>query len=205
MALALCAAFLFHVPPPAKADQADFPALYDVVGVAGDDVLNVRIAPQGTAAIIATLRPDATGIEVVTEDTKGVWGQINVGEVSGWASLRFLKRQPGQSPGNIAAIAQCGGTEPFWHLRRDGVGFVFGGLGLPETRFRLLWTEGSIGHIGRHAMILQRDDGQNATAIITRNACSDGMSEQQFGLTIDLVLSANAASAYYSGCCRLTP
>ncbi|MGB3280174.1 MAG: peptide-binding protein, partial [Pseudorhodobacter sp.] len=41
------------------------PALFDVTGVAADDVLNLRAAPDGVAEILGALGPSAKDVEVV--------------------------------------------------------------------------------------------------------------------------------------------
>ena len=87
---------LFLLAGPAAATQDQWPALFDVSGVAPDDVLNIRAAPSASAEIIGTLAPDAAGVEVVRPDSRHGWGLVNTGEGSGWASLAFLVRRPGQ-------------------------------------------------------------------------------------------------------------
>ena len=61
-----------------------------MTGVAANDLLNIRAAPSANAEIIGTLSPRARHIEVVGYDDTGRWAQINTGEISGWAALRFL-------------------------------------------------------------------------------------------------------------------
>ncbi|MFD2813860.1 SH3 domain-containing protein [Paracoccus aerius] len=64
---------------PALATQEYIlPTLFDVTGVASDDVLNIRAEPNAKAAIIGTLAPDAFRIEVV-EERQG-WARVNTGE-----------------------------------------------------------------------------------------------------------------------------
>lgn len=57
------ALILWLAAGPAAAQ--DLPAVYDVAGVAADDVLNVRAEPSAEAPVLRTLAPDAGGIEVV--------------------------------------------------------------------------------------------------------------------------------------------
>ncbi|MEP2426619.1 MAG: SH3 domain-containing protein, partial [Tateyamaria sp.] len=84
---------------PAAATQDAWPALYDVSGVAENDALNIRQAPDAAAPIIGSLTPDAEGIEVIRPDDHHGWGLVNSGEGRGWVSLRYLTRQPGQWAG----------------------------------------------------------------------------------------------------------
>ena len=64
-----------------------------VVGVAYDDVLNVRSGPGTNQAIVATLDPlydqiIATGRHRLL--TRSIWNEIVVGGVTGWANARFM-------------------------------------------------------------------------------------------------------------------
>ena len=77
---------------PAGAET--FPALYSVTGVAGDDVLNIRLEPDATAEAVGSLPPDATNIEVVGLSPDGGWGQVIAGEAAGWIKMEFLARSP---------------------------------------------------------------------------------------------------------------
>ena len=110
--IALCGA-------PAWATTDAWPALYDVVGVASDDVLNIRAEPSSGSEIIGTLSHDAEGIEVIRPDEGFEWGLVNVGERTGWISLTYAVPQPGQWYGQIPAVAaacqQC-------HERGQGQG-----------------------------------------------------------------------------------
>ncbi|WP_375687457.1 SH3 domain-containing protein [Pseudooceanicola sp. LIPI14-2-Ac024] len=194
-ALILCAALL---ATPAAATQDAFPALYDVTGVAANDVLNLRAAPNAGAPVVGTLAPDATGVEVV-ELAPGVdWGRVNIGETSGWVSLAYMARRPGQFAGAPPDIARCFGTEPFWGLTAANAGYIFSGVDIPPRTLTPTWQGAAAGRADRHGMTF--DAG---TAVITTAACSDGMSDRRFGLAIDLLLTAGDTPLLYSGCCTL--
>lgn len=202
-ALALAAALLAG---PAAATQDAFPALYDVAGVASDDVLNVRARPDAAAQIVGTLPPDARDVEVIELAPRVDWGRVNVNGTSGWVSLRFMERHPGQFFGAFPEIARCAGTEPFWSLRREGADFAISGVDLPGTRFSTTWRGSSLGRRDRHAMTLAAETGETATAVIAYTQCSDGMSDYRYGLTLDLVREGGPdGPALYSGCCSLAP
>ena len=104
---------------PALATQQGWPALFDVTGVAPDDVLNIREAPNAGAPIIGSFAPDAEGVEVIRPNADESWGLVNTAEGTGWTSLAFLERRPGQWNGAFPRIARCLGTEPFWSLSLD--------------------------------------------------------------------------------------
>ena len=67
--------------------------LLSVTGVAADDVLNVREAPDRTSAVLGGLPPDTTGVRG-TSNRKRVggssWREIECGKIRGWVNERFL-------------------------------------------------------------------------------------------------------------------
>ena len=106
---------LLFSPLPLAAE--DLPALFSVTGVASDDVLNIRAAPDPSSDILGALTPDATGIEVISESDG--WASINVEDRSGRVAARYL-RPMGHAPWYQLQIPlHCAGTEPFWSLDID--------------------------------------------------------------------------------------
>ena len=75
-----------------SAQAQEYPALFNVTDVPHGDVLNVRAGPGVNHPIIATLARDATGVEAVGTNESGRWARVSLGEISGWASTRFLTR-----------------------------------------------------------------------------------------------------------------
>lgn len=69
-------------------------ALVGVVGVAADDVLNVRAAPGVQYEIVAELDPLADGISPTGHnrqlDDGAIWAELEVDGTTGWASTAFL-------------------------------------------------------------------------------------------------------------------
>lgn len=202
LALLLCLLF-----PGFAAAQA-LPALYDVIGVAGDDVLNIRAAPSTSASIIGGLAQTATGVEVVALSADGKWAQVNTHEASGWASLRFLRAQGRPDWFALRSDLKCFGTEPFWSLAFDPA----------QETVRLTTPDGDspaqdiISHwLGSTwqpvaAMQFASEDG-GGVAVLRGQACSDGMSDRAYGLTLDLFLqpSASGPATSLHGCCSLAP
>ncbi len=83
MKAALCGLVLL-LPAMSLAETA-LPALHDVAGVAANDVLNVRAAPDVDSALLGSLSPYATAVEVMGQSPDGKWGQINLGRSRvGW-------------------------------------------------------------------------------------------------------------------------
>lgn len=190
---ALCAALLGGM-----AAAQDLPALYDVTGVASDDVLNVRDAPQASANRIGTLAPDSAGIEVIA--TQGGWARVNTAERSGWASLSFLVRQPGQWGDGLPAPQSCFGTEPFWSLDLTEGEATFdvpdAGTQTGPITLRIAAT----GRPDRYAFAAEMAEGR-AVFVMGRTECSDGMSDRLYGLSADVLIG----DVMYSGCCSVAP
>lgn len=188
---------------PAIARSSDLPALFDVTGVAADDVLNVRAAPEAGADKIGALSHDARDVEVIRAEDG--WGQINLGEQAGWVSLRFLARQEG---GDYALTREfsCFGTEPFWTLAvTQGVSARLSTpSGLPLD-FSAGLLQSATGRTDRYFLQgVQPNAEPGFAAVVRRAACDDGMSDRAFGLDVDLLLDMPGGAVMLSGCCSLT-
>ncbi len=183
---------------PAWATVDAWPALYDVIGIESNDVLNVRAGPNAATEVIGTLEFDATGIEVIRPDDDFEWGLVNMGETAGWASLRYLVPQPGQWHGYYPDFASCGGTEPFWSLTRADGQIKLARFDDNDILAQLEWEASSPNHRERHAF---RAGGM--TGVLSLQACNDGMSDMEFGIELNLTLDSE--STLYNGCCSLSP
>ena len=180
-----------------------YPALYDVTGVAANDVLNVRQGPSANTPIIDRLEPFETDVEVLRLDPTGRWARVAAGEQMGWASLRFLERQAGQFRDTMADQLWCHGTEPFWDLN-----FVAGG----DTRLGRLDAEPLVYEMSPLAPAAGRVDafgalGRGPSGVlsisVTPQSCSDGMSDLEFGLATILIFDGVFGTDVLSGCCSL--
>lgn len=194
------AAVLLLVPGLAAAGT--LPSRFDVRGVAAGDALNVRAEPSSAAPVVATLAPDARGVEVVATDPSGRWGRVNAGEGSGWASLAYLAEEAGVwETGRLPEGLRCFGTEPFWSLVPSGGSAR---LERPEgdANFRMTALDLGIDGDPRRAMVL-RGEGASATATVVPEACSDGMSDRAFGLGVLMVLAEGDGQRLLSGCCSI--
>ncbi len=197
--------FWLGLATPVLATVDDWPALYDVTGVASDDVLNIRERPDASSPVIGTFAPDATGIEVIAANDEMTWGLVNVAERSGWVSLAYLERRPGQWDGALPQIQSCFGTEPFWNFTRTGANrFRFEALG--EEPFTLPVTESARSENRRDSfhIVAEGSDGLSV-AILETEACNDGMSDRDYGISVQLVLGIGGGSRHVSGCCSLAP
>jgi hypothetical protein len=85
----------FEIGPPAGAVLA-------VIGVAHDDVLNVRAAPGTDQEILAELDPLAEGVVALGHTRalpNSIWTEVDVDGITGWASVRYLHYK-----GNVAEM-----------------------------------------------------------------------------------------------------
>lgn len=201
LALALCAT-------PVGAETA-LPALYDVAGVAANDVLNIRTAPGSQSPIIGGLGPDATGAEVVALSPDGKWGQVNAGEGTGWVAMAYLAPQPRAPWFTMQGPLSCFGTEPFWSVGIDArmanrMQFTTPDAADLSLDLISVWSGEDWHPVAGMTFAAAEASGM---AVIRAEACSDGMSDRAFGLAIDLFMSGKggADSRALRGCCALAP
>lgn len=182
--------------------QDSYPRLHDVVGVAPDDVLNVRAGPGASHPKVGELAHDARGVEVVRAE--GNWGQVNVDGLPGWTSLRYLAPRADGDLANTRRVI-CGGTEPFWDVD------VFQGQSATvKTPMNYDPGEGFSAGLFQRAWnplekyVLQGTDGtRDLTLIIANTYCDNGMSDDEYGFDATLIVSGPDGYVL-SGCCELT-
>lgn len=187
---------------PGLAHAEPFPALYDVTGVASNDVLNIRMEPSAGSEIIGMLGPKTLGVEVVRLSPDFKWGLVNTADLAGWVSMRYMHRLPGQNWGVMPRNVFCSGTEPFWS---------FSVIGSNEARFdapdvsRAFDVTAQIPGLafpGDFAVVAEGASGR-ATAIISAGMCNDGMSNREYGMNVGLLLESATPEVLYMGCCSL--
>lgn len=187
---------------PAFATQDRWPALFDVTGVASNDVLNVRAAPDAGAEKIGELAPDARGVEVIAPDARQDWGQVNVNGQTGWASLHYLRRQPGQWLGSTIGNVRCFGTEPFWSMTRRGDAVSWS---TPEERPQGM-VQAELASMARRdvsGLIYRLQNGVHGNLVMTLDSCSDGMSDYTYGISAALTHDLMGTPELLAGCCSL--
>ncbi|GKY86371.1 SH3 domain-containing protein [Sinisalibacter aestuarii] len=187
---------------PGLASAQTFPALYDVAGVAANDVLNIRAEPTASAGIVGTFAPDATRIEVVRLAEGADWGLVNSGESAGWVSMAYLARLDGQAWGDMPAAISCFGTEPFWAFGVSADDTARFPMPDGERAFQVTARVPGQSYPGDMA-ILAESTGIRATAIVSAGSCNDGMSDREYGLKAGLLLEAGGPPILYTGCCSL--
>lgn len=198
--------FLFAAWPAAATPEYILPTLFDVTGVAADDVLNIRAAPNASAAIIGTLSPHARDIEVVGYDQTGRWARINTGVHSGWAAFRYLAYQVDiWNPGTLPPTLHCLANEPFWSFAPRGDMMVFSTPDAPESVMRIeqVLTTGMFRDPRRS--VSAQGDSRRMTAVIVPMACSDGMSDRAYGLDVTVILEGRGQTQMLTGCCSIAP
>ncbi len=200
-----------HLFPP-ESEMRVLPRLYDVVGVASDDVLNIRQLPGAGSPIVGTFAHDQKMIEVVATHGNDGWGLVNFNEGVGWVSMRFMKER---SLGNgvFPAFLHCGGTEPFWSLE-------FKPDQTASADWFMLWTDTdqpsiyqsfwAAAPVNRSPStlgftLLDQSSGirVDATGFVTTGLCNDGMSDRYYGLAVNMIIET-PDRALVLGCCSLS-
>jgi uncharacterized membrane protein len=182
----------------------DFPALYRVTGVAANDVLNIRAEPSARSAVIGSLAPTQTNIEVIAVTTDGRWAMLNSGEGQGWSATRYLSRMSSGSWLDGTQTLSCFGTEPFWQLvaflpghqaeyhtpENGGVNLVTDAGVLPSTQFP-------------PTLAIPFSGAHQGMAVLRPDACNDGMSDLGYGISAQVYFRGEIQGL--SGCCTLAP
>ncbi len=186
------------------AGETLLPALFDVVGVRADDVLNVRQGPGVGFAVVDTLAADARDVEVVALDERMGWAHVAGTEGGGWVALRYLKRQPGQEDGRLPQPLLCSGTEPFWSLDLAGDdSAVFAEPGGGEHLLSRQWERSAEGAPPMDFVAVLAGTRASLTAVISRESCSDGMSDRPYGLRARVATDGALGRRLLRGCCYL--
>lgn len=193
--------FFLIVLWPMAVFSEPLPALYSVVYVASDDRLNVRAAPSGSADLLGSLAHNTINIEVTALNDTGSWGRINMPETHGWVSMRYLTPQAVNEDYSLSQNLVCFGTEPFWSADiTQGQRVTFR---TPEESYE---TPGAgLIKSGRSRPDHFAMGFGDSTAIFRRATCSDGMSDQIFGISVDMYKIHGGDAALYSGCCSVMP
>lgn len=182
-------------------DYRLLPELSVVSGVAAGDTLNVRAKPTARSEDIGDLFPgQEVEILSLTDDRK--WARIIAGEGNGWVAARFLKTIPWpEGASGLPANLSCSGTEPFWSLDTgEEAMMVFNDpMQDQKTPLRITWSSQSRNE-GPGAYGFEAEE---ASGVLRRAQCSDGMSDRDYGWSLDLILNRAGGPELYSGCCSL--
>lgn len=184
---------------PATADV--LPSAFMVSGVAAGDVLNIRAEPKASATVLGTIAPDAAGVEVTRISDDGKWGLVAAGgEGNGWVALKYLEPMPILDPARLPRPMHCLGAEPFWSLDFGNESTVWTTPDTPETALSEL--DEAVAPAG---YFVQAREGEERTysLTVTREWCSDGMSDREFGFAARLFIESPDGNLLAGGCCSL--
>ena len=186
------------LPLPAWADA--FPSSYQVKDVAEGDVLNIRTNPNSAAQKIGEIGPYGFNVEVLETTPDGTWGKVGLPEGNGWVSMRYLEAIPMEDPHLVPRPLSCFGTEPFWSISLYPRGAEFNSPDTGAVPMSVL--EEAVSPEG-YFIRLEEGPTLNRTLIVTRQKCSDGMSDREYGFATLMFLSAPDGNGTFSGCCSL--
>ena len=195
----LCVALGF-MALPFMAAARDLPAAFAVVDVAQTDVLNIRAAPNAAADIVGKIAPFAINVEVIATSEDGTWGKVGIPEGNGWVNMRYLEATPPTDPYTVPRPLSCFGTEPFWNIGMYPRGSEYTS---PDTGAVLMADVSSAVAPQGYLVRLQEGPTLSRTLIITREACSDGMSDRDYGFSAQMFLEAPDGNSVYHACCTL--
>jgi hypothetical protein len=83
-----------------------------VVGVAADDVLNVRSAPGVQAGVVATLDPlaDVVATGSARQLSRSIWAEVDADGATGWANVAYLAYLGTTKDVTAEVLDQLGGS-----------------------------------------------------------------------------------------------
>ncbi|MDP2083331.1 MAG: peptide-binding protein [Pseudotabrizicola sp.] len=177
-----------------------FPSSYSVKGVSANDVLNIRAEPSATADIMDEIGPYSLNIEVLNLSPDGRWGRVGLPEGNGWVSMAFLDLIEPDDRYIVQRPLSCMGTEPFWSVSLYPRGAEYNS---PDTgAVPMTVTHEAVAPEG---FFVQLEEGPtlNRNLVITREACSDGMSDRAFGFATRMFTEAPDGNSALQGCCTL--
>ena len=189
--------------PAVAQKDVTWPTYFKVVGVADNDVLNVRGLPNSSAPIVGELAPNSGPIEVLA--SQNGWAQVSTGEGMGWVSEHFLEEMVLPVIGDTALPEglRCGGTEPFWGLEIDTARVVLDDMNEGVSTFPMFETGQFANRAGSLNFFIAAGEGGQMTGIISNSFCSDGMSDRLYGREIELLISTPEGTSAVSGCCSV--
>lgn len=185
---------------PSLAFSQNLPAAYSVTGVAANDVLNIRAEPSASADVLGEIGPFALNVEVIALSPDGKWGKIGIPEGNGWVSMAFLEDIPATDPFLVQRPLSCFGTEPFWSVSLYPRGAEYNSPDTGEVPMTVLHES-----VAPQGSLIQLEEGPSLTRtlIVTRELCSDGMSDREYGFSTRMFTEAPDGNSALSGCCTL--
>ncbi|MFN3847111.1 MAG: COG3650 family protein [Paracoccaceae bacterium] len=191
LGLALC---------PVLAAAQPFPATYSVTGITANDVLNVRGGPSLGAPVLGEIGSKDLNIEVLGLSADGKWGKVGLPEGNGWVAMSYLQATLQPDDNTIPRPLSCRGTEPFWSVSLSIGGAQYNS---PDTGAIALTVKHEA--VAPQGFLIELEEGPalTHTLIVTRETCSDGMSDRIYGFAIRMFSKDPNGNASVHGCCTL--
>ena len=191
----------------AQDEYRRFPRYYEVSGISPGDALNVRAGPSTQFRDIGNLRPDGSPVEILSYSEDVKWGRLVWGEGNGWVFLDFLKPIfPEKLSGVEVPIGlMCSGTEPFWDFTIASAA---------EVQFNMLFSDTVASAAIDAAVVadsrpttpvavIASSEQAELMAILDRQQCTDGMTDREYGWSVDLLVTQQNSPRFLTGCCTL--
>lgn len=123
----------------AKAEYRKVGHFFKVVGVASNDVLNVRALPNSRSPILSFFKPNTPLLDVFSVSEDGKWFEVNAGEGTGWIRNKFVEElEVSVFPGsNVPNQLTCFSNEPFIDVQFDRTVASFTGFAQPTRKITL--------------------------------------------------------------------
>jgi uncharacterized membrane protein len=183
----------------AVSDAAETLPRLSVVGVAPNDVLNLREAPDARSRIVARLAANARDVAIVGQATRNLdWIMVQRGNARGWANARFLAYGDPQQQGRLPVRLRCAGTEPFWGIS-VGYGRAEADFASTQSRRRIALGQPMPAAARPRIWLLPGTGGADVTSflLVEQRVCSDGMSDRSYPYSV----VARVGADVLSGCC----
>ncbi len=163
--------------------------------------LNVREAPSSESKDVGDLAPGAQPFEILETDASGEWGRILWLEKTAWVALRFM--QPIELPhleNTIVPIGLlCAGAEPFWTMEIESAENAVLSTSDSVTPMSLSNVSVSKNRAKDPVAIELLSSSTTAITVVSRNACSDGMSDINYSWAAEIIMQPELK--LLSGCC----
>lgn len=156
---------------------------YRVVGVASNDVLNIRAQPTSRSEIIGVFYHNHPLFEVTGSD--GRWVRVNLEEYSGWVHSGYIQQVNVLTfpQTNLPNGLKCYGEEPFWTVTLGG-----GRLQLQSMTFgEKVYAVSTIESIGDGYLITGISKSANEISIVVKDEmASSSMVENYYNWSVSL-------------------
>lgn len=155
---------------------------FKVVGVASNDVLNVRTLPNSRSPILSFFQPNTPLLDVFSVSEDGKWFEVNAGEGTGWIRNKFVEElEVSVFPkSNIPDQLTCFSSEPFIKVQFDRTVASFKGFDQPTKEIPLSPIQ-DLSSSPAKVMMIGTETGERI--MISNHICSDE-AERKFPYTM---------------------